>query len=321
MKKQNLLKLALVSIAMMVFTGAWAQTHDGTAIPGQANVAAYGNDGSVYMVEGTTIPLYALPDPVYHSAWDYTTATWTLTDGFIWIWSEATGTLTFSQNSAEDNYVAISSVAGDAAGSPYTVNVLERAPAAYGGCDDGVGTDITINVVTTPAITFSALDGTTPQFCEGVGLPADVIAVISGGWRNYRVAWSLEIATLAGSPLAKDFYYDDENGLNPAAGQKYAQEYTEAVPATVAAAGDYNIMTVGSFEVIDNKPTVYTYQLTSINDQALRFGNFIALAGDASVAGAFDYNAFTGATGTYTIQVNPAPTTGPIYHIPATWAN
>lgn len=315
MRKSTLLKVAGTFAAVMFSFGVMAQTHDGTAIPGQANVAAYGQDGTTYMVEGTTVPLYALPDPIYHP-WNYATATWTLTDGFIWIWSEATTTLNFSQNNAQDNYVALTAPAGSA--GTYTVNVLERAPAAFGGCDDGVGENITINVVETPDATLGALAGTTPNYCAGgATIPTTVPVTISGGWQNYRLVWRLEIATLDNA-LTKDFYYSDETGAGSNAVQFYAVNHTTTTFEAVAAAGVHNIMTVGSFDVIDNKPTVYTYELISINDQALRFGNFIALNGDATDPSVFDYNAIGE---TYTIQINPAPNTGPIYHIPTTWAN
>jgi len=299
---------------MVVMTGAMAQTHDGTAVTGQANVAAYGNDGTVYMVEGTTIPVYALPDPVYHSSWDYTSATWTLTDGFTWNWSESTSTLIFSQTGAEDNYVQISAPA-DSDGT-YTVEVTEEAPAAFGGCE-GTATSLTVNVVNTPAATLGALAGADVQYCvTDAGIPTTVPVTISDGWQNYRLVWSLEIATL-GDGLAKDEWFDTNLTTSLGASIEYAELYTTASPEAVAAAGVHNIMSHTGFDVINDKPTVYTYTLTSINDQALRFGDFITLNGDASDASAFTYNAIGE---TYTIMIAPAPTTGPIYHIPSTWA-
>lgn len=320
MKRSTLSKLALTLVAAFVFVGANAQTHPGTAVIGQANGVTYGNDGSVYMVEGTTIPVYAKPDPVYHSSWDYATKVWTLTDGFVWNWSVTAGTaanISFSQNAAQDNYVEITAAAISV--GVYTINVKEKAPAAYGGCEDATGKNLTLNVVATPAITLGPLAGTSPNYCEGDALiPTAVNTTISGGWQNYRLSWNLEIATL-GAGLAKDYYYTDETGAGSSAVQIYAANYTETAPQAVAASGTHDIMTVGSFAVIDSKPTVYTYTVNSINDQALRFGDFIDLAGVASNAAAFTYNPVTG-NGTYTIRINPKPVTGPIYHIPSTWA-
>jgi len=316
MKRSTLLRIALVLTALFMISGVYSQTHNSTIPEGYTKLVTYGNESSFYMVENTTVPFYAQPDPVYHP-WNYAAGTWTLTDGFTWIWTEATGKLTFSQNGAEDNYVRITAPANSAAGSPYTVTVYEKAPAAFGGCD-GSTSSISVYVVKTPNATLGSLAGVRDSYCVGAPLiPSAINATISGGWQNYRLVWTLEIATLDNNGT-KDQYYNDENGAGASGTQKYAIEYTTAAPEAVPAAGAHNIMTVGSFKVINKKPTVYTYQLISINDQALRFGDFISLDGDYSNPAAFTYNAINEI---YTIQINPEPITGPIYHIPTTWAN
>jgi hypothetical protein len=314
--KMNIFKMALTIAAVFIFTGATAQT-PGTAVPGTPAVA-FADDGSTYMIEGATIPLYALPDNLYHPNYapNGTPAIYTLTDGFTWLWSQTqitgTETLGFSQNGEEDNYVALTAPAGSA--GTYTVNVIERAPLAWGGCDDGAGTDITINIVAAPALGFGG--NQVAEACAGGTFPTAINAIISGGWQNYRLAWNLQIHTMddGGSVLN---YYTDETGAGESAVQIYAEEFTNAAFNAVAGPGNHDIMTVGSFLNIDEKTTVYTYTLTGINDQASRFGNFIALGGDDSVPGNFTYFP---AVDTYTVTVLRAPSTGPIYHIPSTWA-
>jgi hypothetical protein len=263
--------------------------------------------------------MYALPDAYYHPNYDVAGAVWTLTDGFTWTWSgTATTSLTVTQASPDDNYVTVAAAAGDAGN--YVLSVTENAPAAYGGCS-GPQVDLNITVVEQPDITIGG--NATYNFCEGdPGLPANIQSVITGGWQNYRLVWTLEIATLDDAS-AKEFYYDDETGLNPAGAQKYAVEYTDAVPqeiATIAAAPD--LMTVADFLVINNGTrdavTVYTYVLTSINDQAARFGDFITLNGGNPTPDQFGYNA---AGETVVVTVYPAPVTGPIYHISNSWNN
>jgi hypothetical protein len=308
MKKTTMMKLATTVVAVFFAVAVMAQ---GTQPPGTPAVT-YVADGSTYMTEGTSIPLYALPDSYYHPLYN-PASNWTLTADFTWIWTEVTTTLSFSQNNVNDNYVVLSAPAASA--GVYTVNVLERAPAAFGGCDDVNGQNITINVVTAPSVDFGG--NQTVSLCAGdAGLPASINATIAGGWQNYRFTWNLEIHTLdAGNNI--DFYYDDENGTNPAAAPKFATEFTAAAPQAVGAAGNVNIMTVIDFLVIDGKRTVYTYTLTGINDQASRFGDFIALNGVDANPAAFTYYA---ASETYTVTVLPAPSTGPIFHIPAAWA-
>lgn len=323
MKKRITSKLmATVAVAMLFVGGAMAQVHDGTTVPGAA--ANYATGDPTYITEGKTVPMYALPDAYYHPNYDVAGANFELTDGFIWTWTEATTTLTFTQNLAgEDNYVAVAAPAGSAVGSPYTVSVTETADAAYGGCA-GAAQTLAVNVVTVPDVTIGG--NATYTFCDGAAAPiSDVQSTITGGWQNYRLVWTLEIATLDATN-AKDRYYDDETGAGGQAGQKYAVENTTAIPqaiATAAAAPD--LMTVASFDVITNdltgdpSATVYTYVLTSINDQASRFGDYIGLGGDNTNPAAFMY--YAAGPETVTVTVYPAPETGPIYHIINTWSN
>jgi hypothetical protein len=253
--------------------------------------------------------------------YDPATATWTLTDGFTWTWSgTATATLTVTQASPDDNYVTVGAAVGDA--GSYVLSVTENAPAAYGGCS-GPQVDLDIEVVEQPDITIGG--DATYSFCEGdPGLPADIQSTITGGWQNYRLVWSFEIATLDDAS-AKEFYYDDENGTNPSGIQKYVENYTAAIPQAVAnAAAAPDLMTVGSFLAINNGTrdavTVYTYVLTSINDQAARYGDFIALAAvPAPTPDQFGYN--SAGPETVVVTIYPAPVTGPIYHISDGWSN
>ncbi|MEE4196945.1 MAG: hypothetical protein V2I54_04825 [Bacteroidales bacterium] len=325
MKKTNFLKVLMTLVLAFIITGAFAQ---GTDLPGDGaqfatNWDDNGDEPSTYVLEGQTIPLFAMPDPYYHPDYDPSAATpdYSLTAGFTWNWSVTAGNaadLTFgATNGTNDNYVEVTANDGSA-GNTYTVNVLERAPAALGGCDDGAGQDVNIVVVDTATVTLGG--DATYAGCEGsTGAPATITATIANGVADYRLAWNLEIATLDDAS-AKEFYYSDETGAGQSGTQFYAVDYTEAAPNTVAASTD--ITTVGSYAVINNGTrdavTVYTYNLISINDKASRNGDFITLGGDASVPGNFTYFDYAE---TITITVYPAPETGPIYHIDNAWAN
>jgi hypothetical protein len=325
MKKRITRKLmATVAVAMLFVGGAMAQTHNGTAVPGAAaDYAASTVEGTTYITEGTTVPMWVEPDGYYHPNYDVATAVYTLTDGFTWTWSgTAVTTLTVTQASPDDNYVTVGAAVGDAGN--YVLSVTENTPVGYGGCS-GPQVDLNITVVEQPDVTVGG--DATYTFCAGApGFPTDIQSTITGGWQNYRLVWTLEIATLDAAN-AKDRYYDDETGAGGNAAQKYAVEYTTTVPqaiATAAAAPD--LMTVGAFNVITNdltgdpSATVYTYVLSSINDQASRYGDFITLDGDNTDPGAFTYYA-AGLPETVVVTVYPAPVTGPIYHIISTWSN
>ncbi|MGD2034049.1 MAG: hypothetical protein PVF73_03260 [Bacteroidales bacterium] len=319
MKRVFIFRSIVTAVSLLVSLGLFAQTHPGTTIPGTpANLATEyaGSDvqGTTYMVEGTSVPLFAMPDGYYHPTYDASAGNYTLTDGFEWDWTEVSGNITFSIDGAEDNYTVATAGAGSA-GSTYTVNVVEQAPAAWGGCSDA-GQDLDITVVATPASTLGG--DAALEYCEGeVGIPTVMNQTISDGWQEYDVVWRLQINTLTGGG-AIDFYYSDETGAGQNPVQFYAVDNPDTSPERFAAAGAHDIMTVGSFEVINNASTVYTYELISINDQALRFGDFIALNGDDTDPSAFTYNAIGE---TVSVTIHPSPTTGPIYHINSGWAN
>lgn len=317
MKRVFNMRTILTVAAFFATVGIFAQSTD---VPGTA--AQYDETATTtYMMEGTTVPLYAEPDAYFHPSYDPDVAG-SLTAGFTWTWSDdaGVGDLTYSQNDAQDNYVEVTAAVGSA--GSYTVNVLENAPAAWGGCNDGTGEDLTLVVVAQPDATLSedGTGGSPYNLCEGDGdLPTAVSADISDGWQNYRLVWTLEIKTLTSAGADNDYYDTDKTTvLATAPASAYAEEYTTAVPEEVAASGAHAVTSVaGGFTVIDNSSTVYTYTLTSINDQASRFGEFIALGGVDGGAGTFTYYAIGE---TVSIQVNPTPDTGPIYHIDGTWA-
>jgi hypothetical protein len=326
MKRNLKLRTLFVAAFAVATMGLFAQTNGGAAMPGaQADYVNTTTQASTYITEGTTVPAYAVPDPYFHPLNDPWNATpvYTLTAGFTWVWTEGTATLTFGTNNANDNYTTITAPAGSSAGSPYTVNVVETAPAAWGGCSDA-GIDLTVNVVTVPALAFSAAllgapEAGTYEVCNSdiATLPAVDIAV-SGGWQNYWIAWSLEVKTVDALGATVATYAADKS--TPAA---LAADYPTTAPYKVitAAAASNDITTVADYSIIGTNSTVYTYTITSINDRASRFGDFIGLDGDTTDESAFTYQAAGGAFQTVTITVHPTPTTGPIFHIDDAWAN
>jgi len=191
MKKTNILKIAFTLVLAFVITGAFAQL--GTDVPGDGanfatNYETAGQEtvGTTYLMEGTTIPLFALPDPYYHTLYDNNLPTnYNLhADGFTWTWTQTAGAgaLTITQPlGVQDNYVTVTIAAGNS--GAYTVNVIETAPAAWGGCSDAtVDEDININVVVQPTATLAST--TAIDACEGgAALPVagDILATTAGG--------------------------------------------------------------------------------------------------------------------------------------------
>jgi len=316
MKRELNFRIIYAVAALFVTAGLFAQT----PIPGWDNGGGgdnYDNAGVTYVTVGKTIPLYASPDAYYHPAYNPITGAG-LTAGFVWNWSSVDAPANITLAGASDNYIEVTGVT---AGGPYTVSVAEESSW---GCADATAENITINVVAVPAMAFDATS-VTSEDCEGGTFPAAIGVDISGGYMNYRLAWTLEIKTLT-SGGADEFWYDDELGNGRVAAPKYAVEWDQAGPEAVAASGNHAITTVTAFNVINNgtidATTVYTYSLNGLNDIASRWGDFLTLAAGAGVNGAApdDFVYYDLGPETITMTVHPTPTTGPIFHIDATWA-
>jgi hypothetical protein len=319
--KQEIMKRVLnfkailaFAFSMLIAGGLFAQT----PIPGYSDGAGgdnYDLAGAAYVTVGKTIPLYASPDPYFHPAYDPATGLG-LTAGFTWVWSVSVNPLNITLGGTAVNYTQAT---GNNAGTNSTVHVVETPPVAWGTCVDA-GTNMTVNVVAAPSIAYAG--GLLPSYnvCAGdPSLPVAIGTVISGGYQNYRLEWTLVIKTL-NADLSDNDFYDTDKTTTPV---PIAENYTWLAPQAVAASGAHNITSVaGGFTIIDNSTTVYTYTLNGINDQASRFGDFLTLAAGAGVNGALP-NAFMHydtVADVITITVHPAPATGPIYHIVGTWA-
>jgi hypothetical protein len=317
MKREFTFRTILVLAALFISAGMFAQT----AIPGYSDGALgnnYDTTGTTYVTVGKAIPLFANPDPYYHPSYDPATGN-NLTAGFTWSWTSTDEPTNITFGAAADNYVEVTGVN---AGS-YTVNVKENTP--WGSCADA-GRDITINVVGEPSIAYDGALSATYEDCEGGSFPAAVEAVISGGHQNFRLAWTLEIKTLTSGGADLEFYDFDKSSVLGTSGE-LAIEYTNASPQSVASSvANVDITTVAGtelFEVIDEKTTVYTYTLKGLNDQASRWSDFLSLAAGSGVNGVNDddFTYYDTTDDVLTITVHPTPTTGPIFHIDANWAN
>jgi hypothetical protein len=329
---------AALAVAGLFAGGAYAQVipgyEDGTA-GGVANYVGTGTQATTEVTIGKTIPLFAWPDTYYHPSYDPEAGTG-LTVGHTWAWTPIAGTGTVTLANASGNYVEMT---GATLGTA-TVSVLESGPV----CGDVSPQTMGVTVRATPTVSITLPVALTITQCEGNALltfaSTQVQAtIVNNSTSNYRLVWSLEIYTeSAGSP---DEWFDTDisTSLGTAPGPYYAESYTQAAPDYIAAAGIYNISSVGAPDVayitINNKTTVYRYTVTAINDAVSRRGDFINIddavqgtgnAVNSAAPGDFMYYDVLGAnplaaTSVRTITVNPVPVTGPIYHISNLWAN
>jgi hypothetical protein len=320
MKRKSLLRIGLgVALAMFVVNGLFAQVQNADYALYDANEAAPTAIDSV--TTGTTTGFYVMPDMYYHP--DYTAVGgWTLTADFTWNWSfpGANGGSTINDADPNDNYVEIDwgAVSG---GTPYEVNVYEEAPVAYGGCSGDI-TVLNVEVVAAPTVTFSAdfpgsIIGADLTVCEGDARLADIVQAAFTGIRTFQLDWDLEIATLDAS-MAKDEYFDiDYNSLGAVQAYAIQNQGSDGSQTTGINATTYDLtVPTGGFLVQNSKSTVFTYDIRGVNDRISRKSDYLTNAAAALDAWSW-YD--TGVVETIVITVNPAPDTGPIYHIPNDW--
>jgi hypothetical protein len=294
--KKNFLKLAMTIVASLIFSSAIGQVQN----PDYGLVSTDGNVSRITV--GKTMPFYVQPDATYHPNYNEGNG-WALTPDFSWTWTspeflEATPGIT--SGGVLNNYVEITAnTVGD-----YAVTVRERAPAAWGGCEDGTGQTMTISVVPAPLInSYSAtIVDDAVSFVGGIFQQCGPItdfrtSVNLTGFSKFQVKWSLTQRELDvnGNPVGLDNVLENE-----------AIELVGADNLTITTES-YVIDTGRNLTLIDgNKRTRYTFEILEITDYVSRRSDYLG--------GATWY----GASQTFTVIVNPAPATGPIFHIPNT---
>lgn len=313
MKKMNILKFAFTLVLAFVITGAFAQISNSADY---ADASAGTPADESYMTVGTTMPFWAMPDVNYHPTYDPATDDITL-DGFTWTWAPATGEtwtwlgvdeINYSQ-AANDNYIEVTA---NEVGT-YIVNVKEQVPAAWGGCADATGTDVTIQVVAAPTINVATADDI--NACGNQAAASVVLNIVE----NVPAA----IASYAFTIQETIEEIDASDALIAT-----VQAATDYAPATFATGAKLNSGDAGwggaqpnytytfntsALNLSNGNRTRYTYTL--LNDATHGIVSGISHKSDY-LAGAITYNTAGDTDGSVVFIVNPTPTTGPIYHIP-----
>lgn len=323
MKKSNFLKAVLsVVFAMLVTSGVFGQVQGGIDYLPIAGATVYAAGVPIDSVTtGTTTRLYTKPDAYYHP--NYTAGGgWALTGGFTWTWTvpAITGTQTAGANSnvwAEIQW-------GAANAAPVKVVVTETTPAGFGGCSGD--TNVWVRIVPEPTATFTADNpgsfiGANLTVCEGDARLTDIVQSTLTGFITLQLDWSLEIATL--NTLGAKVEYWDLAKATLGGAQAYAIERDGAggnqEVDISALTFDFDRPNDGDYTAVDDgtskKPTLYTYAINGVNDRISRKSDYLT----NSAAAANSWSWYDTTAETIIIRVNPAPVTGPIYHIPNTW--
>lgn len=321
MRTKNLLKLALMMVAVFMFAGANAQDVPTSAGSVHDLNLVYGtplNRDTVTI--GYQAKYIAQPDTYYHP--NYTAGNaWALTANFTWVWtffaSDGTtpATVTTDYVTAAGDQDNALLVTWPQVGN-YVVKVAEKAPLAWGGCEDATPSTIAVAVVAAPVrvsfpyfnTTLSMTSGDTYYFCGDQA--ATSITISLTGYPQFGVEWTLtqqEIdesdVDVVGSPVTPLIVnYSDATGIQRLGTNDFSTRVT---------AQSYELEN-RALTMLANKRTKYTYEIKGINDLYSRKSDYLA---------ATTYFPTVAADQTYTIIVNPTPSTGPIFHVPNNWGN
>jgi hypothetical protein len=296
-----------------------------TAAIAQNDPADYGlisTDGDVsYVTLDATIPFYVTPDANYHPTWAAFSTN--LTAGFTWnYYTDLSWTIgTELALAITDNYVEITA---NTIGS-YPINVKEEAPVAFGGCEDATGVDFTVNVIAKPTadITGAAANnawntaGYEYYMC-GDAIAEDITMTIT------ETGVPAALASYAYSVQKRVVNITDLGVETGAATTTTPVDNTIAGKLAGVADGGSEVLSTGAMPIVGGLRTKYEFTMQKATDAAAAVAEGIVSA----VSHKSDYLTVAGAgnitgypfTGTVTVVyiVNPAPTTGPIYHIPTT---
>jgi hypothetical protein len=315
MKNLTLKLAALLLVFFFAAHGAFAQNPPAPFAQYDANKTAPTNIEYVTLkTGGTTMRYYALPDPIYHPNY---VAAGTLEAGFVWNWDNPTdpGTPATigagpSANSRDITFL----VTGD-----YVINVQEEAPVAFGGCASAITTIMNVTVVAPPSAQFTTADVTT-GLCGDQAAEAIEIALTEAGIPNALKAYAFRVSEVvdridAGGGLIANVSTNNtfvDFGLGAKA-KTGTGGFTAADPSTYG-------FNSSALNVESGNRTRYTYTLTSTAGvTGTGVVSAISQKSDFLVDPVVNAHPF-GAKTTVIFIVNPAPVTGPIYHVPNTYA-
>jgi len=309
MKKSTLVKLALTLVAIFAFAGLNAQILTNYS-------ATQLTEANSYQTTGKAFSLYVLPDPVFSPTYDATTNT-NLGASARWTWTYP---------------VALTGAPASGAVSPtntvnftvlpvgvYAISVVESNTLS--GCVSATSITQTVNVIAAPSAIVTTADPA--QACvAAVPAPASVVITFTENVPNGLGAFAFGINELIeeidpsdaviATPTASHSIYDFPVA---GAGSKITTGDAGFVAATPSFTFTFN---TAALAVSNGHRTRYTYTLVGASDAG---GNGIVsnISHKSDFGGAITPYAF-GAKTTYVAIVNPAPITGPIYHISNTYA-
>ncbi len=289
------------------------------------------------VTQGTTHTYYVEPDPYYSPSYSAasnsgyaSTATWSWFKASADNWTSASIAASGSYTATNNNN-NLSIVFGTSLGLD-SIGVYEGSTLA--GLCDGDTSYLKIFVVDTSSVDYAAasmfydaaVSNDTLKICEGDLLLSskyvyvDFTESISGN-PSLQLDYSFSQVTVNSAGASSTIYSFDSTIANSYTqvkdldgSDKYL--YRPAAGDGYVGLDDYACYTNSGVK----QQTIYTYTLEGVSDRISRKADY--------ATGGYTYNklAWTlydknDTDATFVIVVNPAPVTGPIYHISNTWAN
>ncbi len=305
MKKTNFLKIALTLVMAFVISGAFAQIltdYDET------------NAVDMYQTENTTFRLYAMPDANFSPSYDATTNT-NIDANARWTWDlgSLTAIAPWVDNTTPiaQNYVEITAPASG--GGPYTIDATESNTLG-GGCASSNTESQVVNVVAEPDAAFTTADILTPAGCGDQVAESITIEFTETGVP----------ASLAGYAFAVSEVVENIDGLGATTSTESTTLNFVDFPTTGKAQDGTAGFTAGSpstyvfnssaLVVLNNARTKYIYTLLEPTDLSTGSNGVVSAISEKSQY-LDGVTTFAYSDEEVVFIVNPAPVTGPIYHI------
>jgi hypothetical protein len=295
-----------IAVMLLMANGIYAQI-----LTDYQNVAE-----TSYQTAGLSFRLYVQPDPVYSPTYAPATNT-NINANARWTWTYPAGLtgapLSGVAGVANQNYVDF---ANPAVGGPYTVQVAESN--TVGGCIDATPINQVVQIIAAPAATILTADP--PQACGdqlAMAVNMTFTEAVPVAWASYAFGVSELVENIdpsnvvLGTPVPLHTFVDF-----PTTGKLKA-------PALTGGASPYGYsFNTSALNVLGGLRTRYTYTLTKASNAGGADGVISAISQKSDypivAPGSLTTYAFT--DNQIVIIVNPTPTTGPIYHIPNTFA-
>jgi len=291
--------MALVVTAMFMFTSNYAQI-----------LTDYSEDETVemYQTVGRTFRLYVLPDPIYSPTYDAATNTnlgansqWKFDYPVAWTGTPGIGV------AADSNWVELTAnaVTIDTV-KAYELNTLI-------GCEDATPRKTTIHVIAAPVATTPTADNTT--FC-GDQAAQPIVLNITENVPNALAAYAFSVEevvdSIDGSGASLGNISTNTTFVNftlAAKAKSGTSGFTAATP-NFTYTFNSSLLTVSN-----NHRTRYTYTFKKASDAgAIADGIISAISQKSDYIQGLTSYAFNPDNQVVFI-VNPAPVTGPVYHI------